>query len=213
MSVEEYWIGKGIDIDEIWIDFDKGSGYIQKVSESSLHRMRLTFTNYPVELPLFNFEAIFKTVKATFHDVKLECLTPDAYNEATPIFLHRVDRGSGIFEFLAQFDPLMTWIFALGGAVLGYKKLLTLDQEFDEKRFDFMRRNFPDANIVDVQAYIKAQTTFSRRRVLNRLIDQGLKKVELSKTKHTSEEDAHMVDMETIMSLEQPNEASSNRIE
>lgn len=96
---------------------------------------------------------MFKTVKGTFHDVKLECLTREQYDRAVPIFLHRVDRGSGVFEFLAQFDPLMTWVVALGAAATWYRKLLADDQELDEKRLAFIRTNFPNAGTSDVQAY------------------------------------------------------------
>jgi len=28
MSVEHYWMGKGLDLDGLWRDFDNGSGYI-----------------------------------------------------------------------------------------------------------------------------------------------------------------------------------------
>lgn len=114
MSVEQYWMGKGLDLDSLWDDFDNGSPYVQKVVASRLYLLRLTFENHPSHLPLFDLEVLFKTVKGTFHDVKAECLTREAYERAAPIFLHRVDRGSGVFEFLAQFDPLMTWVVALG---------------------------------------------------------------------------------------------------
>jgi len=120
-------------------DFDDGSGYIKKVSSSRLHLLRLTFGDHPVRLPIFDLEVLYKTVKGTFHDVKAECMTPAEYNRAAPIFLHRLDRSSGIFEFLAQFDPLMTWVVALGAAVAWYQKSLAADHELDEKRLTFIR--------------------------------------------------------------------------
>ena len=100
MSAEQYWMGKGLDLDRLWLDFDNGSGYERKVAASPLHLLRLTFTEHPVHLPLFDHEVVYKTVKGTFHDVKSECLHPEAYDAAAPIFLHRVERGSGVFEFL-----------------------------------------------------------------------------------------------------------------
>jgi hypothetical protein len=75
MSVEQYWMGKGLDLDGLWRDFDNGSGYMQKVAASPLHLLRLTFADHPSRLPLFDLEVVFKTVKGTFHDVKAECLT------------------------------------------------------------------------------------------------------------------------------------------
>ena len=63
MSVENYWMGKDLDLESLWRDFDAGSGYIHKVSGSSLHVVRLTFDGRSVRLPLFDHEVLFKTVK------------------------------------------------------------------------------------------------------------------------------------------------------
>ncbi|MEW5975455.1 MAG: hypothetical protein AB1898_06560 [Acidobacteriota bacterium] len=201
MSVEHYWMGKDLALDDLWQDFDSGSGYIQKVAASRLHLLRLSFKEHPVRLPLFDLEVVFKTVKGTFHDVKAECLTPEEYDRAAPIFLHRIDRGSGIFEFLAQFDPLMTWVVALGAAATWYRKALADDQELDEKRLTFIRTNFPNASTGDVQAYLRAWTTFGRRRVLHRLIGQHLGRVEVSKAPHNPAELPAMVDMKVVVDL------------
>ncbi|MDF0650312.1 MAG: hypothetical protein P0121_02440 [Nitrospira sp.] len=165
--------------------------------------LRLTFDDHLEGLSLFDFEVLFKTVKGTFHDVKAQCLTPGAYDRAAPIFLHRVDRGSGIFEFLAQFDPLMTWVVALGAAATWYRKALASDQELDEKRLTFIRTNFPDASNSDIQTYMKAWTTFGRRRVLHRLIGQHLGRVEVSRTLHNPPQSPAMVDMKVVVALRQ----------
>lgn len=201
MSIENYWLGKDIDLDSLWRDFDAGSGYIQKVTHSSLHLLRLTFYGHPVKLPLFDHEVLFKTVKGTFHDVKAECLSPETYDRAAPIFLHRVDRGSGIFEFLAQFDPLITWVVALGAAARWYQNLQAADHDLDEKRLAFIRSNFPDASTADTQAYMKAWTTFGRRRVLQRLISQNLGRVEVSKSVHDPPVTPTMIDMNPLVNL------------
>ena len=203
MSIEHYWMGKDLDLEGLWQDFDSGSGYVQKVASSRLHLLRLTFNDHPERLPLFDLEVVFKTVKGTYHDVKAECLSPQAYDRAAPIFLHRVDRGSGIFEFLAQFDPLMTWVVALAAAATWYRKSLAADQELDEKRLAFIRTNFPNASTSDVQAYMKAWTTFGRRHVLQRLIGQHLGRVEVSRTPHNPPESPAMVDMKLVVALGQ----------
>jgi hypothetical protein len=116
MSEREYWTGKGLDLDALWDDFERGRPYEDKVSHAQLHILRLTFSEHPAHLPLFDHELIYKTVKGTFHDVKEQCLTPAQYNQAAPIFLYRILRGSGIFEFLGELQPLLTWVCALGGA-------------------------------------------------------------------------------------------------
>ena len=206
MGIEQYWMGKDLDLEGLWEDFDSGSGYIAKVSSSELHLLRLMFNGHPAHLPLFDHEVIYKTVKGTFHDVKAECFTPEAYNNAAPIFLHRVDRGSGIFEFLAQFDPLMTWIVALGGAATWYRATLAKDQEFDEKRLKFIRDNFPGVSDADTQAYLKAWTTFQRRRVLHRLIGQGLHRVQVSREpikQETVKLPPKMVDLDDVVGVRQ----------
>jgi hypothetical protein len=202
MTVEQYWIGKGVNLNGLWRDFDSGTGYIQKVVASPLHVLRLTFEGHPSHLPLFDLEVVFKTVKVTFHDVKARCLTPEAYDRAAPIFLHRVDRGSGIFEFLAQFDPLMTWVVALGAAAKWYRTSLAADQQFDERRLTFIRTNFPSASTPDVQAYMRAWTTFGRRRVLHRLIAQDLRRVEVSQSALSQADPPTMVDMKAVVPLE-----------
>jgi len=201
MSIEQYWMGKNIDLESLRDDFDHGAGYIQKVADSPLYLLRLTFAQHPLHLPLFDHEVVFKTVKGTFHDVKAECLTPDEYSEAAPIFLHRVDRGSGVFEFLAQYHPLMTWVVALGAAAVWYRKSLSTDQDFDEKRFSFIKTNFPNASTSEVQAYMKACTTFGRRRVLHRLIGQHLVCVEVSKSPHNVAQTPTMVNMKDVVVL------------
>jgi hypothetical protein len=204
MSVEEYWMGSGINLDGLWRDFDAGIGFEEKVAASRAHLLRITFNEHPPQLPLFDLEVIYKTVKGTFHDIKAECLTREAYEEAAPIFLHRVDRSSGIFEFLAQFDPLMTWVVALGGAAMWYRKAFGADQQLDENRLTFIRTNFPNASLMDVQAYMKAWTTFGRRRVLQRLIGQHLRRVEVSSAPHNPLEPPKMVDMRIVVVLPQP---------
>jgi len=202
MSVEKYWIGKDLDLEDLWRDFDDGAGYMQKVANSQLHLLRMTFAGHPLNLPLFDLEVVFKTVKGTFHDVKAECLTREAYDEAAPIFLYRVDRGSGVFEFLAQFDPLMTWIVALAAAATWYRNSFAADQKLDKERLAFIRTNFPNASVHDVQAYIKAWTTFGRRRVLHRLISQQLGQVEVSQAPHRPSESQTMIDMHFVVELE-----------
>jgi len=195
-------MGKGLDLDSLWRDFDGGAGYIQKVTSSSLHLLRLTFGEHPLDQPLFDHEVIYKTVKGTFHDVKAECFTEEAYDDAAPIFVYRIDRGSGIFEFLGQFDPLMTWVVALGSAAIGYRKILSIDQEFDEKRLAFIRTNFPNANTSDVQAYMRAWTTFGRRKVLHRLVGLHLERVELSSLPYIPAQTQTLVNMEAVVELQ-----------
>lgn len=199
MPLDEYWMGKNLNLEEVWEAYDSGAGYMEKAQSVPLHLLRLGFAGHPLHLPLFDHEAIFKTVKGTFHDVKQECLTPAAYDAAPPIFLYRVDRGSGVFEFLGQFDPLVTWIVALGAAANWHRKSLAADQDLDEKKLNFLRSSFPNASRHDVQAYMKAWTTFGRRRVLHRLLGQNLQSVEMSSRPLSPPRPTPVVNMEPIV--------------
>lgn len=181
MPIEQYWIGKGLDLEEVWSDYDQGAGYIAKVASTRSHLLRLVFQGQPNHLPLFDHEAIYKTVKGTFHDVKAECLSPQAYDAATPIFLYRIDRGSGIFEFLAELQPLFPYLAALGATLMWYRAAFAKDADLDEKNWNFIKSNFPKASDSDRAAYMKAWTTWGRRNVLARLVKQGLHRVEVSR--------------------------------
>jgi hypothetical protein len=169
MPIDEYWMGKNIDVDRIWADYDEGHGYVEKVASANNYLLRLTFSGHPTELPLFDHEAIFKSVKSAFHDIKAECMPADIYNQTTPIFLYRVDRGSGIYEFLAEFRGLITFVGGLAAASMWYRSAMQKDQDLDEKRWRFIAAEFPQATVDDRLAYLKACTTWGRRRVLQRL--------------------------------------------
>ena len=201
MSFDEYWIGKGQDLDRLWKDFESGSGYIEKFGTIEPYLLRLTFTNHPVHLPLFDHEVLFKTVKGTFHDIKKECFTPEAYETASPIFLYRVERGSGIFEFLAQFDPLLTYVSAIAAAMMYYRNASVKDEKLDEAKLIFIREQFPGASNADTLAYMKAWTTWGKRRILYRLIESGLDRVEVSRKPFKGTEPPEKTEMVDVPKL------------
>lgn len=204
MPLEQYWLGKGLNLDEIWEDFDNGSGYIAKVESVQTHLLRLVFNGHPKHLPLFDHEAIYKTIKGTFHDVKAECLSPQAYDAAAPIFLYRIDRGSGVFEFLAELQPLFPYVAALGAAMMWYRRANDIDQESDERSWKFIRSNFPRVGDSDLAAYMKARTTWGKRRILARLIQQGLHRVEVSTAPISRAERPKSIEMVVVIDISQP---------
>ena len=190
MPFEEYWIGKNVDLDTLWGDYERGTGYIEKVSQSEVYLLRLTFGGHPKYLPLFDHELIYKTVKATFHDVKQLCLTPADYDKAAPIFLYRVDRGSGIYEFLAELTPLLPFVATLGTAVMGYLGYLMKEQDLLEKKIAFLQTRFPQAPTNYVKNYIGAHTPWRRKAIVNQLIEKGyLERIEVSKKPVTGKTD------------------------
>jgi hypothetical protein len=199
MPFEEYWIGKDVDLDTLWSDFQQGGGYIEKVTQAEVHLLRLTFGGHPPYLPLFDHEVIYKTVKATFHDVKEACLTPGDYDEAAPIFLYRVDRGSGIYEFFAELKPLIPYVAMLGTVVMGYLGFLIKEQDLLEKKIAFLQTKFPRAPNIYVKQYIGAHTPWRRRAIVQQLIEKGyLERIEVSKRSVTGKahpETEEMVDV------------------
>lgn len=215
MSVAEYWTGRDLDIEALWKDFDGGRDYEVKVSEAKLALLRLTFSGHPMHLPLFDHEVISKTIKGTFHDVKRECFSTTTYNKLVPMFIYRIDRGSGIFEFLAELQPVVTLVVALGAASMWYRSALTQDQDLDEKRLNFLRDHFPGATAEDTSAYIKAWSTFGRRRVLHRLLALGLHRVEVSagQLNPSAKIPATMINVETIVVLQGREGTPNNRLE
>ena len=84
MSVYEYWIGQKVDLDGVWRDYEEGQGYERKFYQTTCHLLEIEFEIPPPRDPIFAFEAIFKTTKRYFHDVKQLCLSPDDYEKAAP---------------------------------------------------------------------------------------------------------------------------------
>ncbi len=196
-------MGKGIDLETLWQAFDGGKPYIRKVSHTELYLLRFTFEN-DQNLPLFDHEVIYKTIKGTFHDIKKGCFKENQYNNFVPIFLYKVDRGSGIYEFLAQLDPILVFLSVIGTLWAADRALTNRDQ----KALEFIRSNFPNASLSDVTAYVMSKTFIGKRKVLKRLINQGLKKIELSKSSHSPAMDLERVDMEPVVNLKQIKEDS-----
>ncbi|MFC1755705.1 hypothetical protein ACFL96_20335 [Thermoproteota archaeon] len=109
MSFEQYWIGKNIDLENTWKNYESGNGYIQKFQSMETYFLELVFDKPNTQEPLFNQEAIYKTVKSSFHDVK-KLYLPENYNTLGPIFLYEIRRGSSKYSFLAEFLPIATWV-------------------------------------------------------------------------------------------------------
>ena len=60
MTVEQYWMGKDLNLDALWRDFDNGAGYIQKISQKGwickTWEGELAMANLPGAMPeIFRF--------------------------------------------------------------------------------------------------------------------------------------------------------------
>ena len=174
--MHEYWIGKGVDYDGIWKAYDSGHEYMDKYQSMEVHLIRITLSQQAAHLPLFNHEAVFKTLKGYFHDMKVLCLSPDEYSEAGPLFLYGVDRGSGIWSFLGELRQLI-----LLGTTLADEKVIGQKLENMDKRFDLLRKNFGHSvSTEDFKRFMAAKTPRQLENALQRIIEQGIEKIEIS---------------------------------
>ena len=176
-ALEEYWIGKDVDYDTFWNAYEAGGGYIHKFNSMRVHLLRITLREQSRQFPLFNFEVVYKTIKGYFHDLKKFCLTPEEYDAAGPLFIYRVDRSSGIWEFLGELRQMLVL-----GTSLADEKVMGEKLENLEKRLDFFHRNFGNtANPRDFEIFMRAKTPRQLERAVQNLIKQGIQKVEVSR--------------------------------
>ena len=172
----EYWIGDGVDYNAIWAAYESGGGYVQKFNSMRVHLLRITLREQPRELPLFNFEVVYKTIKGYFHDFKKACLPQDEYEISGPLFIYRVDRSSGIWDFLGELRQLLMFGTSLADEKLMGERLTSL-----EKRMEFIRKHFGHAvSREDFERFMRAKTPRQLERAVQNLFAQGIQRVEVS---------------------------------
>src|SRR5437588_4326006 len=158
-------MGDAVDYDAIWTAYESGSSYTQKFNSMRVHLLRVTLREQPRELPLFNFEVVYKTIKGYFHDFKKACLPRDEYEMAGPLFIYRVDRSSGIWEFLGELRQLLMFGTSLADEKLMGERLTSMD-----KRMEFLRRHFGNAmSSEDLDRFMRARTPRQLERAVQRL--------------------------------------------
>ena len=175
-EVAEYWTGRGVDYRRIWAAYDVGqSGYIRKYKSRSVHLFIIEFNFPPSYLPLADHEAVLKSLKGIFHDLKRENLSSAEYNDALPLFLYSVERGSGIYKFLGEFRQLLMF-----GTVLGDEKIMDAHLENKQKRIDFLLKNFPSVDPKTAQRFVMAKTNYEMDEALEKLMNKGIKSIKIS---------------------------------
>ncbi len=197
MDFYEYRIGKGIDIENIWSIFDEGKGYIEKYKSMEVYALRLQFDS-ALNLPLFDHEAISKTVKSLFHDLKKECLPESEYDHFGPIFLYEINRGSAIWTFVAELKPLLILSTVLSIALI-WRKYEGQSTDNLNKKIDYIRKLYPRAPVLDIQDFTHAWTAIGRKKVLKRLAEQGLKSIKISKQPFKGQKDIEVIDVSAII--------------
>jgi len=155
------------------------------------------------ELPLFNFEAVYKTIKGYFHDLKTAYLTRDEYERAGPLFVYRVDRSSGIWDFLGELRQLLMFGTSLADEKLMGERLAGID-----RRMEFLRKNFGHSlRLEDMERFMSAKTPRQLERAMKRLFAQGILRVEVSSEPFTGDLQSTQT---TLVDLKQLS-SSSNR--
>lgn len=183
MSFYEYWIGKDINLKQLWDDYDQGRGYIDKYNIMRVHLIQLTFKEPPGHLPLFNLEAVLKTMKAYFHEVKVLSLSQEEYNEAGPLFVYEIKRGSTVWSFLAGLRHLILFGTTLADEQL---KNLMLDNkikglELIDRKLELLKKHFGNSvNSADFHNFLSADKPEDLQIAVNKLLSQGIEKVEIS---------------------------------
>jgi hypothetical protein len=184
VSLYEYWIGKGIDLRKLWADYEGGAGYMNKFEAMDVHLIQFTFKNPPSHLPLFNLEVVLKTLKAYFHEIKLLSLSQSKYDEAGPLFVYEINRGSSIWSFLGGLRHLVLFGTTLADEQL---KNLLLDNTIKEleildKKVDVLKKHFGSAvEKRDFQQFMQAQKPDDLKAAINKLFGAGIGKIEISK--------------------------------
>lgn len=174
--MHEYWIGEGVDYGAIWSAYEAGDGYVEKFNSMRVHLFRMTLRQQPAELPLFNFEAVFKTVKGYFHDLKENCLSKEEYRTAGPLFIYDVRRGSGIWNFLGELRQLLVL-----GTTLADEKIMGQRIGNIQKRIDLLNRNFGSvASLEDYERFMNANTPRQLEDAVRKLLDQGIERIQIS---------------------------------
>lgn len=176
MTTEQYWIGRGIDVEEVWRDFENGGGYKTKFDQMECHLIEIVFDN-PNSQPLFNHEAIFKTMKHLFHETKRFHFTDEAYQFFGPLFLYQVRRSSGVYQFLVEFVPGFIFLLSLSMDALDVLNRLEkykgkkLDNKIKKEILSKMRQN---------QTSGREQERELLEQMKRKLQLQGIKKVTIS---------------------------------
>lgn len=201
VSFYQYWIGRNIDYRSVWEDLDAGEGYISKFNASEFYLLRLSFQKYDLGSPLFNHEAVYKTVKGVFHDLKLENFSPEEYDSYGPIYLYELKRGSEDWFFLAQLRPALLMLSEIVRGFIAsrkdFKEIGKADWEI-AKIQDGILASHPNASQKDKDALIDAKTSSEIKKALKNLNRQGLARGAISKDPYSGEIGTSDVEMVEI---------------
>jgi len=176
MSFYEYWIGRNVDLNAVWRDYEEGVGYERKFRQTTCHLLEIEFEIPPASDPLFAFEAVFKTTKRYFHDMKQLCLSPREYDEAVPLYFYGVCRGSAIWQWLGELRQLI-----LFGTTLSDEKVVGQTLDNLDKKLSILSKYFgSDVNPKDFDAFMRAKAAPEIEAAVRKMLRQKIKRVSIS---------------------------------
>src|SRR6266851_8591356 len=176
MSVYEYRIGRNLNLDAVWRDYEEGAGYERKFRQTTCHLLEIEFEMPPASDPLFSFEAVFKTTKRYFHDMKQLCLSPREYEEAAPLYFYGVGRGSAIWQWLGELRQLIIF-----GTTLGDEKVVGQTLDNLDKKLSILSKYFGSGvNPKDFDAFMRAKAAPAVEAAVRRMLKQKIRRVSIS---------------------------------
>jgi hypothetical protein len=175
MSIYDYWIGRDVDVAQAWRDYEAGEEYERKFYERTCHLLEIEF-DLQVGHPIFPFEAIFKTTKRYFHDLKRACLTASEYDLAAPLYFYGVERGSAVWQWLGELRQLL-----LFGTTLGDEKVVGQTLDNMDKKLSILHKYFGgDVNPRDFQKFMRAKTAPDIETAVQKMLRRKIKRVSIS---------------------------------
>lgn len=206
MSVEEYWVGKGVDYDALWASYEQGQAYFDKKYRTmEVHLLQLSFQRYPRDMPLFNLEAVLKTSKGLYHDLKRDHLTREEYNRSGPLFVYDIGRGSELWRFVGELPVLLLFATLLWAHTVSkvakaradaanikaeQYKAETAALEYKArylKIYGDLKEKFPHAPAEDIGGYLESPPSPQQTMALQKLYEQNLRDVAISREPFTGD--------------------------
>ncbi|MBS9461245.1 hypothetical protein LV716_07375 [Flagellimonas sp. HMM57] len=176
MDIYEYWIGRNVNYRDYWEAYDAGQGYKMKFESMTSHIIEIEFENPTIDLPLFNQEAIYKTLKGYYHDLKKYCLSESEYGSAGPLFLYEINRGSGIWTFLGELPYILLY-----GTTLTREKIIGQRLDNMEKKLKIMKEYFGNGIRPELyDSFMKAKSPREIESAVERLFQERIKDIRIS---------------------------------
>ena len=177
MNIYEYWIGKNVNYAEYWDAYDDGEGYKMKFESMRTHIIQIEFEEPTIDMPLFNQEAVYKTLKGYFHDIKKICLSKNEYSTAGPLFLYEINRGSGIWTFLGELPYILLY-----GTTLTKEKIIGQRLDNMEKKLKILKEYFgSDVRPELYDTFMEAKSPREIEKAVNRLFQEKIRDIKISK--------------------------------